>query len=311
MKYLLPELLFAACVCFARGEADHIADAGKPIKQPAGQYLMRPVYGQPAPKLNLGKCVGVVLRINANDVFKTETPDFSKIDAAIKALPAGTVYQLEVLYGVGAPQRWKAQGVKWIKFAKPSPERPAGEMPVPWDAVAGKLYASDVARLAARFDSEVRCVAVHAAHPVMFSAELHMPAEIARTPGWQAKLTDAWKASIDAHAAAFKQTSTVLDLSVTVPQQDANCAVARDVLAYAEAKLGPRLTVQENAWSAKPDHVKHVPYLLVKDAAARGVNAQLEELCGSAYPRFGGTFAQAKRIGGFSNSFIVYPNDQR
>lgn len=290
--------LFLACLCLAT------ATGAAEIKKPAGTFLMRPRLA--AAKFNALGYPRIILREDAAFVFATATPNFSRIEAAIKTLPAGAKYQLEVLYGTQAPQRWKAQGVKWMKFAAPSPERPAGEMPVPWDQTARMLHAGEVAQLAKRFDGDANCLAVHCAHPVMYSAEFHMPKEITRTAGWQGHMAAAWQASVDAHEAAFKSTMTVLDLSACASD---NCAVATAVEKYAEEKLGARLGVQMNAWNARESLVDAKPYQLVKAAHGRGVWTGLEQVTASTNARYGGSFSASLKRATWADWKIIYEGD--
>jgi formylglycine-generating enzyme required for sulfatase activity len=161
------------------------------------------------------------------------------------------------IYKAGA-QKFEYMDAKWGNEMKNGQMM---AMPIPWDAVFLKKWTALVQAMGQRYGREDAIVLIQMAGPDYTGGEMHLPKSAEDRAHWMRvgytkdRLTGAWKAVIDAYAAAFPGKCLALNVSVPLLQDGA----VEEVLGYAERKLGKRFCVQHNGLAAKtvPDWIQH------------------------------------------------------
>jgi hypothetical protein len=168
--------------------------------------------------------------------------------------------------------------------------------PLPWDSRVTSAYVDFVAQLGAHFSNNPAIHAVHINSPATSgSMEMFLPVGLTSYAGYSdQKVIDVWKLSIDAYAAAFPNSTLVLDIAMA---PNSNGAITKAVDDYAWQKLGSRLEVI--MCSLKASTSLTAPHVLEQQRMHSLGVVVGDEMVGpsSDTTRFGGTFAQALSIG--------------
>src|SRR5258708_34155194 len=150
------------------------------------------------------------------------------IEGALSRVKAANkVLALRPLAGVGSPA-WlydKSVGARKYTFEPasdiyhPLPYGTSVTLPLPWDAAMLKQWRIFVQTLGSQYDNNPRVVRVAVSGPMFEAAETYLPHSPNVVAGWAeagyslSKISEAWEATLDAYASAFKQTPFTLDLN--------------------------------------------------------------------------------------------------
>ena len=212
--------------------------------KPHGYYILLPATRRrdSRPFLAMPHVAGISVR----DFWRTANPeadnfDFDYMQTEInKATVAGKQVQLRVLTGVNAPD--------WVHDVSQLIDDIEESIPLPWDENMLHNWFALVRKLGGHFDSIPAVSIVHMSGPTRRSAEMHLPREVQNYDGWQTKIVDAWKRTIDTFADAFPTTMLCLNYSKVVTHRD---GINDAVVAYCEQKLDDRCAYQHNALHAE------------------------------------------------------------
>lgn len=212
--------------------------------KPHGYYILLPATRRKdsRPFLAMPHVAGISVR----DFWRTANPSSSVFDLGYirneinKAGDAEKRVQLRILAGVNTPD-WILRNAELIEGIEEA-------IPLPWDATMLANWISFVRKLGDVFSSNPAVSLVHMSGPTRRSAEMHLPREVQNYAGWQTKIIDAWKRTIDTFADAFPTTMLCLNYSKVVTSRD---GISDAVVAYCEQKLGDRCAYQHNALHAE------------------------------------------------------------
>jgi hypothetical protein len=220
----------------------------------------------------------------------------------------GKTAQLRIMTGVNAPQWLYDVGVRGFEFSDARKSETSFTMPVPWDPILLEKWRAFCKALGARYANNKAVVLVHIAGPTRFSAEMHLPREVLRQPGYSADaMVAAWKSAAQSVGAAFPHTAIALDVAKVVHPRD---GITQRVMAECGSLLGRRATFQHNALSAKT-RPGFLPQRLVTAQQAAGRRVGFQMLSDSAQPRFAGSLATALRLAVEAGAHYVevYPGE--
>jgi hypothetical protein len=295
--------------CWLTMALSALAAEPEPPRAPVGYFALQP--GDPAilragstrqvadRLLELPKVAGLTIRARWLWIHPAEGKfDFTFVDEQIeRCRRINKPYKLLVMTGNGSAPTWI--GGAWHRGA-----------PVPWSPELKQTYGELVAELGKRYAHDPLLVGVHITGPTYPSAEMHPAPGIDAVQGFSNQsMAEAWKASIDAYAAAFPQTACLLSISVRRP---ANFYLG-EVVSYGREKLGERFTAQHNALKAgtQPAAPHH---RIIEQLHRSGVRVGFEMVCAAANNanRFGSaSVMDGIKIGEAAGGtyFDVYPPD--
>jgi hypothetical protein len=269
--------------------------------QPGHPAVLEPGSSRVVPDrlIELPHVAGLTIRARWAWIHPTATStDYTFLEAqAARCRRLGKGFKILVMTGVDSSPRWLPGG--WHASA-----------PVPWGQEVREQYAILVRELGELFAEDPACVGTHITGPTYPSAEMHPAPSLESVKGYSVDaMAGAWKASIDAYAAAFPHTAACLSISV----RGAARRYVNEVISYGRAALGDRFAVQHNALKAST--LVQAPHQQLVAAAARdGVRTGYEMVCAAATNprRFGSNdvkvgIAIGRAAGG--TYWDVYPPD--
>jgi hypothetical protein len=160
--------------------------------------------------------------------------DWSFLDRVVeKGRQHGKKVKLFVLFGVGVPE-WTA--ARFIVGSERSAGDSAGvRIPVPWDPVLIAEQQRFIRAFAARYRDEPHVSFLHIAGPSALWAELALPDNLTREPGYSHEaILGAWKKLIDTWAVERGNKRVSISVSAAPPFYQ---ELGRDIIAYAGGAL--------------------------------------------------------------------------